>query len=63
MSEQAVSYGFIQMAPKIIGLNDGKINRLILDLLAEFVTTSELTREEMWNSVNGPHMLIVLLNK
>jgi len=62
-SEQAVSYSFIQIAATIINLNDSKINRLLLDLLSEFVTTSELTREEMWNSVNGPHMLVALLNK
>lgn len=62
-SEQTVSYSFIQIAATIINLNDSKINRLLLDLLSEFVTTSELTREEMWNSVNGPHMLVALLNK
>ena len=57
MTEQAVSCGFIHLTHKIIGINDSKLNRLILDLLAEFVIRSESAREGMWNSVNGPLFL------
>lgn len=60
--EQATNTGFISLIYKTINLGIPVFNKIMLDLLISFINVSETMREQMWNSVNGPHLLIVLLN-
>jgi len=63
-SESAIQSNFLSLALySIFKLSIQSLTPLILEMIVCFVKASDVTRDVMWQVVQGPHILIALLNQ
>ena len=62
-SEKVSKCHFIQLSLKSLEFSNEGFRNYIIEILIEFIMASNESRQQMWNTVDGPFVLIGILDE